>query len=530
LKAMQKEASDRYPSVEHLLEDINAFENNRPITAQADSWTYRGRKFILRNKLTVISLSTIFILLLSSVILFSWQSIQLKQEKEKAEIEADIANQTTEFMIELFETADPRHAGTQFVTARDLLDTAVEELHSDKIENNATRARLLLHLGLAYQHLDDAGTNELGIASMRESLALTETVFGRRSLQSAEVLQRLGDAIRESTNDDQEALELLKEGLEIRLELTPVLNDDIGDSFNNLALAMYDMGRVKEAEVMNKKAIEIRTDLLDPPEIDITNLGYIFRQRGFFHKAIEQANKALELLGNEESNAYNIKNNLLLKAQCYRKLGQFNKSLLLIEEAHPWFFILYGENRKMFFRLKREKAQTLHAMGELKQAENIYKELEVELSEEHSPDSSYYDYFYAYYGLLKVDLGHLDKGVELFAKGYKRLEERYGSTFPLTDTFKIILAELQIKQGKYSLAETALNQVLATYDGVRKDPDLDMAITLKGLAHLAIIKNQQILAQNKISQAIKILEEPNLDKRRLMRELEALESLLAPRQ
>lgn len=51
LMAMRKEPQRRYPSAEHLSEDIRRYLANQPVAARPDTWAYRGAKFISRHRI-----------------------------------------------------------------------------------------------------------------------------------------------------------------------------------------------------------------------------------------------------------------------------------------------------------------------------------------------------------------------------------------------------------------------------------------------------------------------------------------------
>jgi formylglycine-generating enzyme required for sulfatase activity/serine/threonine protein kinase len=53
LKAMRKEASNRYPTATHLAEDVQRYLANQPLVAAPESRAYRLRKWIRRNKSAV---------------------------------------------------------------------------------------------------------------------------------------------------------------------------------------------------------------------------------------------------------------------------------------------------------------------------------------------------------------------------------------------------------------------------------------------------------------------------------------------
>jgi len=49
-KALRKEPTRRYPSVEQFSEDVRRYMENLPVTARKDTFTYRAEKFVQRHK------------------------------------------------------------------------------------------------------------------------------------------------------------------------------------------------------------------------------------------------------------------------------------------------------------------------------------------------------------------------------------------------------------------------------------------------------------------------------------------------
>ncbi len=70
LMAMRKEPERRYHSVDQFAEDIQRYLDGRPILARQDSVTYRLRKFLLRNRLELATV-TVLIVGLSAVLAVS---------------------------------------------------------------------------------------------------------------------------------------------------------------------------------------------------------------------------------------------------------------------------------------------------------------------------------------------------------------------------------------------------------------------------------------------------------------------------
>jgi eukaryotic-like serine/threonine-protein kinase len=74
LMAMRKEPQRRYPSAEHLSEDIRRHLQGLPVVACKDSWQYRCRKFTARNKAAVAASIAIATALISSTFIARHQA------------------------------------------------------------------------------------------------------------------------------------------------------------------------------------------------------------------------------------------------------------------------------------------------------------------------------------------------------------------------------------------------------------------------------------------------------------------------
>jgi hypothetical protein len=69
LMAMRKEPQRRYPSAEHLSEDIRRHLEGLPVMACKDSWRYRAVKFVTRHKAGVAAAAVIALALISSTVI-----------------------------------------------------------------------------------------------------------------------------------------------------------------------------------------------------------------------------------------------------------------------------------------------------------------------------------------------------------------------------------------------------------------------------------------------------------------------------
>ncbi|VAW44969.1 hypothetical protein MNBD_GAMMA02-1446, partial [hydrothermal vent metagenome] len=99
-KAMHVEPNRRYGSVASLVSDIKNYLDNRPVKAMKDSYWYKFRMLITRNKLS----SILVFFASTSAILGS--VLTIKQLNEKL-IEVQKSQQITDFLIDSIQASDP---------------------------------------------------------------------------------------------------------------------------------------------------------------------------------------------------------------------------------------------------------------------------------------------------------------------------------------------------------------------------------------------------------------------------------------
>ena len=114
LTALAREPHKRYASAAALAEDLCRHLDRLPIKARAATRRYRLARFVQRHKPAVAGFTAFIALLVTSVVLLGSQAEQLVTERDKAieastsaRIEAEKAGQVTDFLVQLFEAADP---------------------------------------------------------------------------------------------------------------------------------------------------------------------------------------------------------------------------------------------------------------------------------------------------------------------------------------------------------------------------------------------------------------------------------------
>jgi len=87
----------------------------------------------------------------------AWQALIARDAAQlaqaRAELEADTARQTSEFMISLFQVSEPGEARGNSITAREVLDRGVERIEATRIDKPLVKSRLLGTMGQVYTGL-----------------------------------------------------------------------------------------------------------------------------------------------------------------------------------------------------------------------------------------------------------------------------------------------------------------------------------------------------------------------------------------
>jgi len=327
LKALRKEPERRYNSAEQLLNDLQNYQKNLPVSARPETPGYRAKKFIQRHRLGFVATVIVLISLITTAAVSIWQA-------EQARAERDRTIQINEFLQTILTEADPYAAGAD-ATVRDVLRKA-GELVSERFPNQPElEAPLRYTIGytqLGLMELDDSYTN------LKISEQLYETLYGKtdsRTLTSSAYLSwlefRRGNydtAIQGYTkiialfnnttpwdtratilNDYavilleleryDEALELQQTVLDLWVENDPS-RPEVAVIQNNLAQTYHGLEDYDRAEENYRTALsklrEFFPDGLHPDiSSTINNLGVLLRDQGNYEEAINYYREALDI-------------------------------------------------------------------------------------------------------------------------------------------------------------------------------------------------------------------------------------------
>ncbi len=273
LQALQKEPEARYSSVEALLEDLRRHRRGLPIAARPSSFFDQSLRFVRRHKLAVGAGGLIALSLAAGIAGTLWQARVAIAEARRTE-------EVKEFLLALFEVADPDNSRGETVTARELLSRGAARLDSELVAEPALRAELLQTVGDVHRRLGDF---ESAGKQLERALELARAELGPGHVRVAEALLALADvehsagALDEAERRYHEAIPLLKaaRGQDHRLTLR-------AESY--LAQLLFDRGLLDAAEALHRQTLVRQQEALgaDDPETlrTLHTLARILLERG----------------------------------------------------------------------------------------------------------------------------------------------------------------------------------------------------------------------------------------------------------
>ncbi len=267
LTALAPERERRYASAEQLAEDVRRHLEGLPVRARTPTAAYRVGKFVRRNAWgTAVAAGAVGFLVVFAV--------TMAVQRERIAAERDRAEAVTDYLVELFEEADPAQSRGQEITVREALDLGVEALGTRLADQPLIRAALLDAIGRVDYSLalyDEADP------LLAEALELRRRELGPDHPDVAESLQSLAHV--RMRNGETEGVEAM---LRDALAITRRHDDGAGVAYphalHNLGSYLLEIGggegadpAAVEAEALElmHRALDLKVRRLGPDDPDV---------------------------------------------------------------------------------------------------------------------------------------------------------------------------------------------------------------------------------------------------------------------
>ncbi|MCG8457616.1 MAG: serine/threonine-protein kinase [Holophagales bacterium] len=343
LMALRLEPDRRYPSADHLAEDLRRYLDGRPVMAQDSTFGYQALSFLRRHRLGASLLASALLVLTTFSIVTARQSALVRQERnlalaarDQAEEARAEAAQVADFLIGLFEVASPDRSGGKTVSARELLDRGAERIDTGLADQPTTQAKMLSTIARVYFELslyDEAASRHEQAIELYESAAgdhrtqIARNLVGlARALILDHDLERADQAIDRAAalqveagaagadlaavlnsrasaayarGDYASAREVFRRSAELWQRVPDADPVNSTNALNNLALTHEALGQVEEAEAIHRRVLDLRRERLGPDHFAVgdtfNNLGALLVDTGRLEEGLEAYEQALDI-------------------------------------------------------------------------------------------------------------------------------------------------------------------------------------------------------------------------------------------
>jgi len=168
-KAMEKNPSRRYQTMEAFAADLRRVLDKKPILARPPSPAYLLSKFIDRNR--VLSGS---IVIIASIIIYSIFTIG--EQRGKTLLESQTTQAVSSFIIDMLQSIEPDTAKGDEVTIRAVLDNATQRIDLGELESQPEiQARLRVVIARVYYSLGEYQNAHEQVNAAIDTLTTTHT-------------------------------------------------------------------------------------------------------------------------------------------------------------------------------------------------------------------------------------------------------------------------------------------------------------------------------------------------------------------
>ena len=456
LVAMRKEPERRYPTVRQLNVDIDNYLEDRPVLARADSWGYRTSKFARRHRVGV---ATAVMVIVGAVALVTFYTVQLRAERDRAQLEATKAEEVSEFLTELFGEADPNVSLGETVSATTLLERGAERIDRELSEQPEIKSVLLVAIGRSYANM---GEYDQARRSLRSALDTSRQVYGERHPEVAKAMGRLA-AITYEKGQYDETGELLEEALD---QMTAFFGPDSVEAASVLrlyAVLQQELGDYEKALQQFEEAIAILRGAGDEGRaslgIALTNYGAFLRLLDRRDDEREALLEALALRREMHGDIHpRIAVSLNSVGNHYWQNGDLDQGERYLQESLDMKATLFGEDNIRSARTRANLAMVQYQRGEYtKSAANSTAALSA-FRQALGEDHPHVAFLMENLANALLSLGEHQRALEIYQSSLTKVEAIFGADHLETARSLSNLGGAFIMLDAYDQAEAPLRE------------------------------------------------------------------------
>jgi eukaryotic-like serine/threonine-protein kinase len=333
--ATAHEATKRYPSADALAEDLARTLSHQPLRARAPTAFYVAGLFMRRHWFGVTA-STAFAI---TIAVLSFNGIQERNAARQAE---RAAREVKDYMISVFQGADPEISGQRDIPVSALLDAGRARLTTRLADQPETRAQMTGILGSVYQNI---GQREVALKMFDEAITLARSQ--NRPLMLADMLYKKAYTLYDKEDFDAAEV-MLNEIIRLREQHAPE-SVEMVDALRVLGVSVSYLSRQAEGYALLRRALKLSIKLKGEHSIETGNVHLAL---GRHHSWFDTGADNTEVHGRAARQIFAEKlgrdhflyvDSLEVLGMSLAQSGRFDEGLALAKEMSEKRTKLYGE-------------------------------------------------------------------------------------------------------------------------------------------------------------------------------------------
>ena len=438
-RAMAKSPLSRYPNVAALVADLNAYLDDRAISG--GTRTYRARKFVAKYWLPIAAAASLVLVIFVS-------SIVMVIDARKIEREAKTTSAVKQFLIELFNGADPIHSLGKDITARDLVSRGVARITSMQ-DQPLLRGELESILGAINNNLEQYSDAErLQLAAMDD---LSHNGGPPSLIASTEF--EYANSIAKAGKDDEAQIAADKAIADLRA-LDPPAFSDLTAALtlrSYIAISMHDF---KNAAMYADQAMAVARDSSVPKDRLAEALSVSAQSAGGQHdREKEEAllREALDVRRSSDGEDIYVATAMANLATASGLHGGEKEALELLEKATQIATRAVGDKDPRLAYVRSQYADILRVYGRFKEAAEqleLNDRYEATLTDETARLGSLSQHL-----ALAISQGHYDEAARYVDQMTELADRLFGAPSPMQEQFSLDRCEILLGQERLDDAE-----------------------------------------------------------------------------
>jgi len=543
MRALEKDRTRRYGAALELAADIGRHLRNEPVLAGPPSVTYRARKFVMRHRVGVAFVILALLFSVGFAVRERIQATRVAAQRDRADLEAEAAQEVSDFLIGLFEVSEPGEARGGTITAREILDQGAEKIGRELENQPLLQARMMQTIGSIYHKLglyDEArplmeqalaisreqlGEEHLGGLSellrtvgeyeearplIEQALAIRETALGPEHADVAAAVFTLAN-LHSTLGEPERARSLYERALAIREKALGPEHTKVGAVLNNLAILHARAGEWEKARSLFERAVRIDEKALGPDHTDVAqglnNLMVVARNMADYAAARQYAERALaikeKVLGPDHPEVAMVLHNL---ANLLDDTGDTEQARSLLERSVQIDEAALGPDHPTVALTRNDLAAVLWELGDVEGARINWERALAIWEDTLPPDHP--DLAHAIGNLAELlrSTGDTEAARPLFERALAIREKALGPDHPHVAATLSGLAALFANQGDYVQAAPLYKRCLQIYEDKLGTDHPSLLNCLEGYALLLRAKGEQAQAE-RLEARVRAIEE-----------------------